>query len=165
MEQTLGLRLTQIALRSGPAGLERPKRELSFILSTYEIKKSAPSTPSLDIFAGGTLALPSDLPPIRFSEAMWNGGRDPFQAVREASPVVYSKATDTNHMEPVYRLSGILDFGGRLRAIVNDRLVREGDSIQGDRVIAITRDSVIFLHQDKPLTVRFKPILLGGNNP
>lgn len=77
--------------------------------------------------------------------------------------MAYSKATDTNHIEPVYRLSGILDFGGRLRAIANDKLVKEGDSIQGDWVIAITRDSATFLHQDRPLTVRFKPILLGNN--
>lgn len=157
LEQTLGLRLFQLALRSGPAGKERQRQELSFILNTYEIKGDAP------------LALPertwgkADLSPSNFSGAAWHGRQDPFQGVQKASPVEHLEPTRMDPVEPVYHLSGILSFGGKLKAIVNDRLVGEGDRIQDDRVIAITRDSVTFLHQGRPLTVQFKPVLLDGN--
>lgn len=157
LERTLGLRLFQVALRSGLTSQEGRRRELSFILNAYEIKGDAPLAPPQEILGE------ADLPPLPFSGAAWQGGRDPFQAVSKASPVVYSEATRTDRADPVYQLSGILNFGGRLKAIVNDRMVEEGDRIQDSRVIAITGDSVTFLYRGKPLTVRFKPIFLNDH--
>lgn len=45
--------------------------------------------------------------------------------------------------EPRLELQGLIqDTEGGTRAIINDELVREGDSVRGARVVRITRDCV-----------------------
>ncbi|MBI2875934.1 MAG: hypothetical protein HYY20_03550 [Candidatus Tectomicrobia bacterium] len=165
LEQTLGLRLLQVFLRSAGTNQQAQQQvELSFTFYAYEMQED----PALVLPA----VIPGkfDLISLPFSGALGNGGRDPFQAVStqpvlQAGPIVSPESTRANPIaEPVYQLSGILNFGRRLKAIVNDRLVNEGDPVQDGRVIAIARDGVTLLCLGKPLKIQFKPLLLDGNH-
>jgi hypothetical protein len=72
-----------------------------------------------------------------------------------AAPKAAATAEATRPAEPAFTLQAISERDGRPVALVNDRLVREGDSIDGARIVRIARDEVELDLGGRRLTLRF----------
>ncbi|MBW2059357.1 MAG: type 4a pilus biogenesis protein PilO, partial [Deltaproteobacteria bacterium] len=76
-------------------------------------------------------------------------GRDPFSPKAKATVAAASqkrkptKRTVRKRKRPKLVLMGIMDIGGRRRAIINNRALRSGETIEGQRIGRIEEDHVI----------------------
>jgi len=66
-------------------------------------------------------------------------GRDPF-ALEAAQPKALAEAGQ--NFAASLHVSGIVWDGARLRAVINDSVVKVGDELNGIRIVAIERDRV-----------------------
>jgi Tfp pilus assembly protein PilO len=60
---------------------------------------------------------------------------------------------------PPLKLNGIIDIAGRKVAIMNDKIVREGDWIAKHRVVQIGEDEVIAVYGRKKRTLKIEPLV------
>ncbi|SMF34571.1 MSHA biogenesis protein MshK [Alteromonadaceae bacterium Bs31] len=61
-------------------------------------------------------------------------------------------------------LQAIYKSADRLEAIVNGRLVREGDVVQGATIVAIGEKSVVYKRSGVTSTVRLRPTIVKSRN-
>lgn len=92
-----------------------------------------------------TPPLPADRPvePVEVS-----GRRDPFSRVKAA---YVSTAARTR--AAALELSGIIEIGGRRKAIINGRPVGVGDRVGDRRVVSISEDQVVLEGEPSPLRI------------
>ena len=60
---------------------------------------------------------------------------------------------------PPLKLNGIIDIAGRKVAIMNDKIVREGDWIAKHRVVQIGEDEVVAVYGRKKRTLKIEPLV------
>lgn len=63
-------------------------------------------------------------------------------------PVRESRATGSADPHPGWSLTSVLIADDRRLAIINDRVLREGESVAGARVVRIEADHVLIRHSD-----------------
>ncbi len=78
-------------------------------------------------------------------------GRDPFQPPEEESKIAPPPPTTAEEEEVVseLKLSGTLTSPKKAIAIINEKIVREGDSIGGFKVFKIERKRVVLTREGK----------------
>jgi hypothetical protein len=94
---------------------------------------SAPSAPGTIPTATAALRLAPPPPPNQ----PW-GKRDPFQIGAKWAPAG-TKAADRF---AAYKITGIVCASQGCKAVVNDRVVRAGDEVDGARVVRITKGGI-----------------------
>jgi hypothetical protein len=70
-------------------------------------------------------------------------------------PATLAAAVEPSRPAPAFMLQAISEREGRPVAIVNDRLLREGDSIDGARIVRIAKDEVELELQGRRVLLRF----------
>jgi len=53
-------------------------------------------------------------------------------------------------------LTGIMEGGGEALAIINDNILRKGDTVKGAEIVSIDEDSVTLLNRGKEVVLRIK---------
>lgn len=105
--------------------------------ASYETIRSAPPA------AAPSLALPA---------------RDPFRPpAAVASRITFPQADASTASAGPARLQGILWGVETPRAIVNDRIVGVGESVDGIHIVAITADGVVVEYQGQRAVLRIAP--------
>ena len=110
---------------------------------------AVPEPPAPVVAAAGPAAppapvTPSTLPPSSAAERLAIAPK-PASAAPPATP----------RGEPVFTLQAISERDGHPVAVVNERLLREGDSIDGARIVRIAKDEVELDLGGRRLTLRF----------
>lgn len=140
-ERRLGLFLVGLALGGGLIAMARWRRE------TAEGGASpASAAPTLVVARSSPVpASPATAVREEDSPARVPTSAPSAQATPAASPVP----------PPAFTLQAISERDGRPVAIVNDRLVREGDSIDGARIVRIAKDEVELELAGRRVLLRF----------
>jgi len=76
--------------------------------------------------------------------------RDPFISILQKEDLSQAnKSPETEIPPPKLDIQGIIWGDGPNRAIVNNKVVTEGDNIEGAKVIKIDKDGIIILYSGK----------------
>ena len=149
LESSLGLNLDDLHIENDP---KNPLwHRLKFTVSTFELKR-AESPPSEEMPKG-------EGPPIqvvvRDDIAV---KRDPFLE-KEKRVVTGPIRKKRKKRLPSLKLNGIIDIAGRKVAIINDKIVREGDWIGRHRIVRIDDDEVIAIYRRKERTLKIEDLV------
>ena len=129
---------------------------LKFTVSTFELK-SAESSPSDE--TGKVEAAPIQM--VVKNDITLR--RDPF--LEKEVPKGEKKVTTVSLPKrrrkgrPPLKLKGIIDIAGKKVAIMNDKIVREGDWIARHRIVRIGEDEVIAVYGGKKRTLKIEELV------
>jgi len=151
-----GLRVSLNDLRIKADGKDTPMHHLQFTLNLFELKNDAPT---------GQEESRENLvsPPMAIDLVAVYG--DPFSPKKQ--PEVASLPQKPKAAEGIPRelsrklvLTGIVDTGGDGLVIINDKILRVGETIHGQRIERIGDDYVIIVEEDTTY-----PLYLKGSSP
>lgn len=129
---------------------------LKFTVSTFELK-SAESSPSDE--TGKVEAAPIQMV-VRNDITV---RRDPFLEKElkgeEREKKVPPLPKRRRKRRPPLKLKGIIDIAGKKVAIMNDKIVREGDWIARYRIVRIGEDEVIAVYGGKKRTLKIEELV------
>ena len=153
LENSLGLNLDDLHIQNDPKDLLWHR--LKFTVSTFELTSTKPSPPDKKPKEGG--------PPIRVGiKDDIEVKRDPFlekELKREKRVVKAPIRKIWRKRRPPLKLNGIIDIAGRKVAIMNDKIVREGDWIAKHHIVWIGEDEVIVVYGRKTRTLKIEELL------
>jgi Tfp pilus assembly protein PilO len=135
-----GLRLTLNDLMIETDKKIPSMHRLQFALNIFELKNDLTANP-------GETGVKQALSPANINPV--NVGRDPFLPKKQTEIVQapqMPKKTNVSTKKrrpPKLVLMGIMDIAGNRRAIINDKILRPGDMIRGQRIDQIAEDHVI----------------------
>ncbi len=129
---------------------------LKFTVSTFELKsaESSPSDETGKVEAAPIQMVVKDDITVR---------RDPF--LEKEVPKGEKKVTTVSlpkrrrKRRPPLKLKGIIDIAGKKVAIMNDKIVREGDWIARHRIVRIGEDEVIAVSGGKKRTLKIEELV------
>jgi len=81
--------------------------------------------------------------------------RTPTEPASEISPAAAQATPAPRPSAPAFTLQAISEKDGHTVALINDRLLRQGDAIDGARVVAIAKDSVELEIAGRRVVLRF----------
>jgi len=171
VEQERGIledvRLEAMSASAGPPAAPSLANELQarFKMTALELSPAAKQIVQRAAAAGAPATTPGAPPalpvPTRVGQA--GGGRDPFAFVSAAPPPrVAANVPAAEKPAPPLDLRGIVSFPDGFLAIVNNQIVKVGDTVTGHRVDRIT-ETAVTLHEPgaNPRTIEL-PGLLGA---
>lgn len=149
LENSLGLNLDDLHIENDPKAPEWHR--LKFTVSTFELKRTEFAPPDKP---GKEQAVPPQIVvrDIRVT-------RDPFVEKRKKEEKKVAAAGTRKKRPPRLKLNGIIDIAGKRIAIVNDKIVKEGDWIANHRILKIEKDEVIAVYRGKERTIRVKELV------
>lgn len=105
-------------------------------------RPAATATPRADESPAGARSAKPELPAAAATgiAASLPAAKTPPRAV--AAPAVLPSVAPTATPAPTFALQAISERDGHAVALINDRLLREGDSLEGARLVRIGRDEV-----------------------
>jgi Tfp pilus assembly protein PilO len=139
LENSLGLNLDDFQIvndRKDPLW-----HRLKFTVSTFELKDTKPSPPDKDKGEEDRVVVREDIT-VR---------RDPFlEKVETGKRIVTAPVRGKRGKgSPDLKLNGIIHIGKTKVAIINDKIVKEGDSIARHRIVRIGENEVIVVRRRK----------------
>lgn len=150
LENSFGLNLDDLHIENNPKAPE--SHLLRFTVSTFELTRAESAPPDK---SGKEQAV---RPQIVVRDIAVK--RDPFLEKKEKKKVAaVSKRKKGRKRSPPLKLNGIIDIAGKRIAIVNDKIVREGDEIASHRILKIEEDEVIVVYGGKERTLRVKELV------
>ena len=78
------------------------------------------------------------------------------QPEAKAAPLPPQRPIEIKAQPPELMLNGVMYLEGRPRAIINDSVIEEGDSISGATVRKINKDSVLLVFNDLEISINLK---------
>jgi len=149
LENSFGLNLDDLHIENDPK--DPQWHRLKFTVSTFELKR-AESPPSEEMPEGEA---PSIQVVVRDDIAV---KRDPFleKEKRVVTRPIWKKR---KKRLPPLKLNGIIDIAGRKVAIINDKIVREGDWIGRHRIVRIDDDEVIAIYRRKERILKIEDLV------
>ena len=157
LENSFKLNLDDLHIENDPK--DPLWHRLKFTVSTFELKnaESSPSDETGKVEAAPIQMVVKNDITVR---------RDPFLEKevpkgekREKKLTVVSLPKRRLKRRPPLKLKGIIDIAGRKVAIMNDKIVREGDWIARHRIVRITEDEVIAVYGGKKHTLKIKELV------
>jgi Tfp pilus assembly protein PilO len=149
LENSLGLNLDDLHIENDPK--DPLWHRLKFTVSTFELKRPEPS-------ASEEMAKGEGSPiqvVVRDDIAV---ERDPFlEKEKKVASVPIRK--ERKKRLPSLKLNGIIDIAGKRVAIINDKIVKEGDWIAKHRIVRIGEDEVIAVYGRKERTFKIKELV------
>jgi hypothetical protein len=114
-----------------------PHRKQQIVSESPQALESVPATAAVTpAFPAGTTLPASD---------QW--GRDPFDRGG-------ARATSTpGELAPSFRLTAVSAGGGKAMAVINGKMVSQGDVVQGWRVTGISNAGVVLASNDRKITL------------
>lgn len=134
-----GLRLSLSDLNIEAEKKSSSMHRLEFTLNIYELKDDLPVQEELEV--------KRSLPPGGIN--LVAVARDPFSSVKRPKPVrtaqkpKAARGSTKRTRRPKLVLMGIMDIAGSKRAIINNRVFRQGERIRGQRIKKIADDHVV----------------------
>jgi len=153
LENSFKLNLDDLHIESDPK--DPLWHHLKFTVSTFELK-SEESLPSHE--KGKVKGTPLQM--VIRNDIKVN--RDPFleQELERGKRVAKVPIREIRRKRrPVLKLKGIIDIAGKKVAIINDKIVREGDWIVQHRIVQIGEDEVTTVYGRKKRTLKIESLL------
>ncbi len=149
LENSLGLNVGDLNIRNDPK--EPLWHRLKFTASTFELKDAKPSAADKPPKEG--------LPPITVRDIVVP--RDPFleKQTKITAPVPPDKPKERPRRLAQLELNGIIHIGSTKVAIINGKVVREGDSISNHRILQIGEEEVITLYRGKERILKIEDLI------
>jgi Tfp pilus assembly protein PilO len=153
LENSFGLNLDELQIKNDPK--DPLWHRLKFTVSTFELKRPESSPPE-------KMEEVEDFPiqvMVRDDIAV---KRDPFfekELEREKRIATAAISKRRPRRLPPLKLKGIIDIAGTKVAIINDKIVREGDWIARYRIVKIGEDEVIALYGRKKRILKIKELV------
>jgi Tfp pilus assembly protein PilO len=149
LENSLGLNLDDFQIvndRKDPLW-----HRLKFTVSTFELKDTKPSPPDKDKGEEDQVVVREDIA-VR---------RDPFlEKVETGKRIVTAPVRGKRRRKsPDLKLNGIIHIGKTKVAIINDKIVKEGDSIARHRIVRIGEDEVIVVRRRKERILKIEDLV------
>jgi hypothetical protein len=116
--------------------------------------------PSADVNVNETQCLDYSLLPVEGSLPIADMKRDPFHV---PPPKAAINEAATERVEPVFRLRGVLGGLSEKYALINDRVVAIGDTVDGMEVLEIHEDRVTLANGNNKFIVRMHSALKGDD--
>ncbi|UCD72179.1 MAG: type 4a pilus biogenesis protein PilO [Syntrophobacterales bacterium] len=153
LENSFGLNLDDLHIENDPK--DPLWHRLKFTVSTFELKKTEASVP--EKMAKGEV---SPIQVVVRDDIVVK--RDPFlekKLEREKRITTASIRKKRPKRVSRLKLNGIIDIGGKKVAIINDKIVREGDWIARHHILQIGEDEVITVYGRKKRTLKIKELV------
>lgn len=153
LENSFKLNLDDLHIENDPK--DPLWHRLKFTVSTFELK----GTESSSFNEKGNLKGPPLQMVVRNDITV---KRDPFlekEPTKEGRVVTASIPKIRRKRLPPLKLNGIIDIAGRKVAIMNDKIVREGDWIAKHRIVQIGEDEVIAVYGSKKRTLKIEALV------
>jgi Tfp pilus assembly protein PilO len=153
LENSFGLNLDELQIENDPK--DPLWHRLKFTVSTFELKRPESSPPE-------KMEEGEDFPiqvMVRDDIAV---KRDPFlekELEREERIATAAITKRRQRRLPPLKLNGIIDIAGTKVAIINDKIVREGDWIARYRIVQIGEDEVVALYGRKKRILKIKELV------
>jgi Tfp pilus assembly protein PilO len=150
LENSLGLNLDDLQIvndRKDPLW-----HRLKFTVSTFELKSTKPLPPDKDKGEEDHVVVRNDIV-VR---------RDPFLETKletEQKMVTASVGKKRRRRSSPLKLNGIIHIGKTKVAIINDKIVREGDWIAKHRIVRIGEDEVIAVYRRKERILKIEDLV------
>ena len=153
LENILGLNLDDLHIENDPK--DPSWHRLKFTVSTFELKRAK----SLPSDKPGKMEVPPIQMVVKDDIAV---KRDPFlekklEGVKRVATAAISK--ERPKRLPRLKLNGIIDIAGKKVAIINNKIIREGDWIARYRILQIGEDKVIVIYGRKKRTLKIKELV------
>jgi Tfp pilus assembly protein PilO len=155
LENSFGLNLDDLHIENDP---KAPLwHRLKFTVSTFELKRTESAPPG----EGGKVEVSPFQMVVRDDLTV---KRDPFlerkpkgeRRVVATGPIIRKKRSKRL---PRLKLNGIIDIAGKKIAIMNDKIVREGDRIARHRIVRIGEDEVVAFYGRKKRVFKIEALL------
>lgn len=153
LENSFGLNLDELQIKNDPK--DPLWHRLKFTVSTFELKRPESSPPE-------KMEEVEDFPiqvMVRDDIAV---KRDPFlekELEKEKRVATAAISKRRQRRLPPLKLKGIIDIAGTKVAIINDKIVREGDWIARYRIVQIGEDEVVALYGRKKRILKIKELV------
>lgn len=153
LENSFGLNLDELQIKNDPK--DPLWHRLKFTVSTFELKKPESSTPEKKEEV-------EDFPIQVMVRDDISVKRDPFlekELAREKRIATAAISKRRPRRLPRLKLNGIIDIAGTKVAIINDKIVREGDWIARYHIVQIGEDEVVALYGRKKRILKIKELV------
>ena len=153
LENSFGLNLDDLHIENDPK--DPLWHRLKFTVSTFEMERTESSAydeigkekgPPIQVVVRDDIAVKRD----PFLEQELERGKR-----LTTGPIVKKRPKRL----PRLKLNGIIDIAGKKVAIINDKIVREGDWIARHRIVQISEDEVIAVYGRKKRTLKIKELV------
>lgn len=153
LENSFGLNLDELQIKNDPK--DPLWHRLKFTVSTFELKKPESSPPEKKEEV-------EDFPIQVMVRDDISVKRDPFlekELAREKRIATAAISKRRPRRLPRLKLKGIIDIAGTKVAIINDKIVREGDWIARYHIVQIGEDEVVALYGRKKRILKIKELV------
>ena len=153
LENSFGLNLDELQIENDPK--DPLWHRLKFTVSTFELKRPESSPPE-------TKEEGEEFPIQVMVRDDIVVKRDPFlekELEREKRVATAAISKRRQRRPPPLRLKGIIDIAGTKVAIINDKIVREGDWIARYHIVQIGEDEVVALYGGKKRIFKIKELV------
>jgi len=153
LENSFGLNLDELQIKNDPK--DPLWHRLKFTVSTFELKKPESSPPEKKEAV-------EDFPIQVMVRDDISVKRDPFlekELAREKRIATAVISKRRPRRLPPLKLKGIIDIAGTKVAIINDKIVREGDWIARYHIVQIGEDEVVALYGRKKRILKIKELV------
>lgn len=153
LENSFGLNLDELQIKNDPK--DPLWHRLKFTVSTFELKKPESSPPEKKEAV-------EDFPIQVMVRDDISVKRDPFlekELAREKRIATAAISKRRPRRLPPLKLKGIIDIAGTKVAIINDKIVREGDWIARYHIVQIGEDEVVALYGRKKRILKIKELV------
>lgn len=153
LENSFGLNLDELQIKNDPK--DPLWHRLKFTVSTFELKKPESSPPEKKEEV-------EDFPIQVMVRDDISVKRDPFlekELAREKRIAAAAISKRRPRRLPRLKLKGIIDIAGTKVAIINDKIVREGDWIARYHIVQIGEDEVVALYGRKKRILKIKELV------